>query len=151
MPCYACGVFSQSGEERERERDHVGAFVFIICPGWGVVFVYWPAQHLWVLLYWPTLLKTVPWFTVNPVVEWRSGDAPGHDLFYESPQANSATDATPEATHRRVRYQGLTVVAAFQGRTCQLGAKQEIRHRPSNDETAALPAPCRSQLPLEHR
>jgi hypothetical protein len=97
--------------------------------------------------------KTVPWLTVNPVAECRSGDARPvrHDLFYESRQANSATDATPEATHQRVRYQGLTVVAAFQGRTCQLGAKEEIRYRPSDDEAAALPAPCRSQLPLEHR
>ena len=127
----------------------MGALVYIVCPGWGLVFVYWPAQHVWVLV----LRKTVPWFTVNPVVECRSGDARPvrHDLFYESRQANSATDATPEATHQRVRYQGLTVVAAFQGRTCQLGAKQEIRYRPSDEEAAALPAPCRSQLPLEHR
>ena len=56
MSCYACGVFSQDGEERE--RDHV------VFSGWGVVFffVYWPALHVWVLVYWPTLHKTVLWF-----------------------------------------------------------------------------------------
>jgi hypothetical protein len=74
-----------------------------------------------VLVYWPTMGKTVPWFTwigdqVTPL---------GRDLFYESPQANSVTDATPEATHQRVQYEGFAVVEGFQWRTCQLAAKQE--------------------------
>ncbi len=78
---------------RARERCHVVTLVYTVCPEWGVVRAYWPSQGVWVLVYWPTLRKTLlPWFTVNPAVDWRFRRCP-----------SSVTDYTLEATHQRVR------------------------------------------------
>jgi hypothetical protein len=74
----------------------------------------------------------------------------GHNLFYESPQANSVTDATPEATHQgEYGTRALLLLRDSKGAPANWlrSKKSGIDQVGGGDEAMALPSPCRSQLP----
>ncbi len=119
--------------------------------GRGFRRVYWPAQHVWVLVYWLSLRKTVLWFTVNPVGDWRSGDAPRARPFLRvAPGLQCYADATLEATHQgEYSTRALLLSRDSKGAPANWlpSKKSGINQVGGDDEATTLPAPCCSQLP----